>query len=122
MATTVTYRGPHAAVEIVEADLVVERGDSVEVPDELAERLLQQEDAWSAGDRDDTVKAVKARVGDDAEVARAELAIEQTREHPRISLVKHLEGVIEVADANQPPPAEPTTFTVDTVTEPGQEV
>ena len=44
----VTYNGPHDAVDVIEGGAVigtVERGESIEVPDELATRLLEQ-DVW----------------------------------------------------------------------------
>jgi hypothetical protein len=48
----VTYNGPHDAVEVIDGGVVVatvERGASIEVPDDLAKRLLEQ-DVWEAAD------------------------------------------------------------------------
>lgn len=36
------YTGPHAAVEVAATGAVVKRGEVVDVPDDVAERLLEQ--------------------------------------------------------------------------------
>jgi len=41
----VVYTGPIDAVEIAEVGIIATRGEPVEVPDELGERLLHQ-DTW----------------------------------------------------------------------------
>lgn len=41
-----TYHGPHAEVEIAETGQKVTRGDSIDVDDGLATRLLDQPDNW----------------------------------------------------------------------------
>jgi hypothetical protein len=51
----ITYDGPIDAVEIAETGQVVERGHSVEVPDELGKRLCEQ-DIWSETKRTVTKK------------------------------------------------------------------
>jgi hypothetical protein len=46
----VTYIGPHDAVDVIDGGAVIgtcERGESIEVADELATRLLEQ-DVWEA--------------------------------------------------------------------------
>lgn len=123
---TLTYNGPHASVYVVALGVDVERGHEVDVDnDELAAQLLEQD--FVTSDQETTVKAVKARVGDDPELARIELANELARTSPRSSLVKHLETVAEplelepVLDTDPPPPAE-EPIVADTVTDPQTEV
>ena len=46
---SVTYIGPHSeGVEIAATGQVVAKGESVDVPDEIAEGLLEQSDAWAS--------------------------------------------------------------------------
>lgn len=42
----VKYVGPFAAVEVPDADLLVERGETVEVDDAVGARLVEQADNW----------------------------------------------------------------------------
>ncbi|HYJ69631.1 MAG TPA: hypothetical protein VEX15_18415 [Nocardioidaceae bacterium] len=42
----IKYVGSHDEVEIGETGLLCKRGESVEVPDELAESLLEQPSNW----------------------------------------------------------------------------
>lgn len=42
--TKVVYDGPHQAVEVPAADVVVDRGVPVDLPDHIADRLLEQAD------------------------------------------------------------------------------
>jgi len=67
----VKYRGPHPSVEIAEApeignatdedgEPVILRDKPVEVPDDLAVRLLEQEDNWAPVGADAKEKAAAA--------------------------------------------------------------
>lgn len=42
----ITYEGPFDAVELADHPVVAARGETVDVPDELGARLLQQE-CWT---------------------------------------------------------------------------
>jgi hypothetical protein len=42
----IRYTGPHDVVEVPDADLIAIRGESVQVPDHVAVRLLDQ-DTWT---------------------------------------------------------------------------
>lgn len=42
--TKVVYDGPHQAVEVPAADVVVDRRVPVDLPDHIADRLLEQAD------------------------------------------------------------------------------
>ena len=83
------------AVEIVATGDRVEGGETVEVPDELGESLIEQVDAWEAVDGGrSTVTEVLADVGGDPDRARQALAIENESGKPRKSLVSRLEEII----------------------------
>lgn len=99
----VTYVGPHEEVYVPELDRTVEQGESVEVDDDLLERMLDQPTNWQApGTRNDpTVKDILESVGEDADAARAALAAEQNRPTPRKSLVSRLTEIID-AETKEP--------------------
>lgn len=42
----VKYIGPHDEVEVPDARLVVKRNQTIEVPGELVDGLLEQQDNW----------------------------------------------------------------------------
>lgn len=67
----ITYAGPHDGVEIASLNnVVVERGQTIEVDDDLAVRLVVQR-GWDADEAD-----IAAWVGDDAERAKRLLVAE----------------------------------------------
>ena len=75
----------------------VEPGDTVEVPDDIAEGMREQTDAWretTGGDTRRTVDEVLDDVGDDPDKARTALAVEQQDGKPRKTLVQKLEEII----------------------------
>lgn len=43
----VTYTGRHRAVEVDAAGVTVANGESIDVPDEIAESLLRQTGQWA---------------------------------------------------------------------------
>lgn len=102
----VTYPGPHAQVEVPDLGVVVDRGETVDAPPELARVLVAQgwEPAgWGGSDEvPDLVDDVKAWVGDDPAKAQAALAAEQARSKPRSTLVAHLENVFLQAEKTDP--------------------
>lgn len=108
----VTYNGPIDAVEIAETGQIVERDQTVEVPDELAVRLIEQS-SWDAAPKD-----VLAYVGKDPERAAAMLRAELDgagRDQLLARLAK-LAGVEDLAaaadaepDAAEQDSADPTT-------------
>jgi hypothetical protein len=67
----ITYNGPYDAVEIAENGQIVERGETADVPDELAARLIEQS-SWDANAKD-----VLTFVGKDADRAAVMLRAEQ---------------------------------------------
>lgn len=44
----VTYTGPYPSVQVDAAGLTVKHGETVEVPDDLGERMLRQASNWTA--------------------------------------------------------------------------
>jgi hypothetical protein len=55
----ITYIGPSDAVEIPDPPLLAVRGEPVEVPDELAKRLLEQS-CWTAASESKPAAAAKS--------------------------------------------------------------
>lgn len=88
------------AVEIVDTGQRVEAGETVEVDDELGERLAEQPDVWEVADGSSrpTIERVKADVGDDPDKARQALAVELECDKPRKSLVSHLEEIAATSE------------------------
>lgn len=66
----VTYNGPYDAVEVAENGQIVERGQTADMPDDLAARLIEQQ-SWDASSKD-----VLAHVGKDEERAAVMLRAE----------------------------------------------
>jgi hypothetical protein len=94
-AVRVTYRGPHDGVELPMLHrVVVARGQTVEVDDELGARLIEQR-TWDA-DPDD----IAAWVGDDVERARRLLVAEQTGAG-RDEVLAHLEQIANPSKATE---------------------
>jgi len=95
---SVIYQGRWKEVEIETAPerwRRVKRGESIDVPDHVAESLCEQ-DAWadgSAGPADGTVDDVIARVGDDIDKARQALDAERAGKG-RKGLLEHLEHLV----------------------------
>lgn len=90
------------AREIVDSGQVVEAGETVEVDDELGERLAEQTDVWEVaeGSGRPTISQVKADVGGDPDKARRALAVELESDKPRKSLISHLEEIAETSEEN----------------------
>ncbi len=75
---------------------IVEPGEEIEVADDLGRSLLEQPARWAPVDGDDTVAAVKKRVGDDPVHARDALAVEQAKgDNARSTLIDALTKIIE---------------------------
>ena len=55
----VTYNGPLEAVEIAPTGAIVERGKSVDLDTELAERLAEQGDWYIRGRKAETTPAIE---------------------------------------------------------------
>lgn len=90
------------AREIVDTGQRVEPGETVEVDDELGERLAEQADVWEVaeGSGRPTIDQVKADVGTDPDRARRALAVELESDKPRKSLVSHLEEIAATTEEN----------------------
>lgn len=102
---TVTYTGPYRVVELETAPgrwHTVERGDSIEVSDALAESLVEQADNWvdadatTAGPPSGSAATVLEWVGDDPERAGMALEAERVGKN-RSTLITQLEALIEEA-------------------------
>lgn len=102
---TVTYTGPYRVVELETAPgrwHTVERGDSIEVSDALAESLVEQVDNWVDADATPdgppagSAATVLEWVGDDPERAGIALDAEQAGKN-RSTLITQLEALIEEA-------------------------
>jgi len=52
MPVQFTYNGPYEAVEIPAAGLLVRKGETVELPDDLAAGLVDQGEAWHTDNPD----------------------------------------------------------------------
>jgi len=52
MPVNFTYNGPYEAVEIPAAGLLVRKGETVELPDDLAAGLVDQGEAWHTDNPD----------------------------------------------------------------------
>ncbi len=88
----ITYEGPLDAVELADHPIVVRRGETVDVPDELAIRLSDQ-GPWFLADKD-----VLGWVGQDRDRAARALAGERAREKPRTGLVDKLDKIANPAE------------------------
>lgn len=97
---SVTYQGRWKEVEIETAPerwRRVKRGESIDVPDHVAESLCEQ-DAWAPAGGD-TVDDVIARVGGDIDKARQALDQERAGK-ARKTLIEHLEQLVAAGDVN----------------------
>lgn len=92
----VTYPGPHDAVTIPRCDVTVDRGESVEVDDDLGAQLVQQ--GWLGDGNEpakDTVSGVLEWVDGDPAKAASALALEKSKgDKARTSLVDALNDLI----------------------------
>lgn len=108
----VTYNGPYDAVEVAESGQIVERGQTVDMPDELAARLIEQS-SWDVSARD-----VLAHVGKDedraATMLRAEL--DGARRKAVVRPLEKLLGVDEPAELDESTEVSPP---VQSVPDPG---
>lgn len=94
----VTYDGPHDGVNVLALNQKVERGETVEVPDDLGAQLLDQ--GWLPGSgKAPTVAGILEAVGSDPVAAADALASEQAAEKPRKSLIDGLQAVIDTNPA-----------------------
>ena len=108
---TVRYTGPATPpIEIPSASAVTDEHCVVQVPDEIAESLLEQ-DVWVAGGgKAPTVAEILADVGDDPAKATAALTAEQATDKPRRKLVDALTDIVSApAEDPEPTPDEGTT-------------
>lgn len=100
----VTYNGPYDAVELADTGQIIERGESAEVADELALRLVEQ----TSFDTDP--KTLLAAVGKNTDLAARMLRAELDGEL-RASVVRPLEKLLKTdvpadldeAATNDPP-------------------
>ncbi len=69
----ITYTGPHLEVKIPAARARAKRGDCIDVPDDVAAQLLEQ-DAWQ---RSETAAQRKAREQAEADAAEEQAAADQ---------------------------------------------
>lgn len=118
MPQNVTYYGPHEAVDLPALGVTVAHGESVEVPDDVADRLVEQ--GWSSSSHADTVTAVLDRVAGDPDQARMALAAETAKSNPRKTLVASLEEILDADAATDP--ATDQAAPSDPVTDPTVEV
>lgn len=92
----VTYPGPHEAVTLPGHDLVVERGESVDVDDKVGAQLVKQ--GWLGDGNEpekDTVAGVLDWVDGDPAKAASALALENAKgDKARTSLVDALTDLI----------------------------
>lgn len=92
-AVRVTYVGPDIdGVEVADLNIIANHGEPIDVPDELAARLLEQP-VWTAAPRD-----VLAVAADPAHAGRL-LEAEQRRPSPRGELLDQLRELAEPAVA-----------------------
>lgn len=100
----VTYNGPCDAIELADTGQIIERGQSVEVDDELGFRLVEQ----SSFDTDP--KTVLAFAGEDPDSAARMLRAELDGAR-RLKVVRPLEKLLKVDEPasldDNPPPADP---------------
>ncbi len=102
---TVRYTGPDAPpITIGGADGVFVTDDQgvIEVPDDLAARLVEQEYWRSAGARAATVAEVLDQVGGDPTKASEALAAEQASDKPRPKLVAALTKIVAEPGESDP--------------------
>ncbi len=104
----VTYRGPHDGVELpMLHQVVVKRGETIEVSDELGASLIEQA-VWEAEPAD-----ITAWVGDDPERA-ARLLVAERNGAGRDEVIAHLEQIAHPPQRQGDPDAVPAG-TVDEV-------
>lgn len=95
----VVYVGMFDEVEIGPTGQLAVKGEPVEVPDNIAASMLEQETNWRAYkvSADDTVAGVLKAVGDDPDAARDALDAEKAGKN-RATLIEALEKVIDDAE------------------------
>lgn len=76
------YSGAHDEVEVPDAGIVAQRGVPVEVEDEVAKRLLEQ-DTWARAGKPETAEQRKARVQAEKDQAEQDRAAEQAADEAR---------------------------------------
>jgi hypothetical protein len=112
----ITYHGPIDAVELAETGQIVERGGTVDVPDELGLSLIEQSTF------DTTPKTLLAAVGRDLDLAARMLRAELDGAR-RAEVVRPLEKLLKVDDPaeleQEPATTDSAPTTATTTTEEG---
>jgi hypothetical protein len=94
MATvSVVYIGAHAEVEVPDGEFVAQRDVPVDVPEDIATRLLEQEACWQRAESDAQREARERQEKDAAEQeAAAEKAAEAARQKVAAEQAKRNKG------------------------------
>ena len=98
------YEGPHDAVEVPDAELICVRGEPIEVPEDVAKRLLHQH-TWI---RSETDAEAKARI----EYEKYEPDVSAVEDHEERDHAHNI-AVLEANDMDYAIPAEVPTKKAD---------